>query len=170
MVVTILFCRNRNEDVTAFIILLQSNLNVFGILLSFHLVLVFLATKAVIISFPGLHLPTDGNLVDDIPKMDARFAETLVRKWQNIKSQALGSDHCAAELPEVKAYISLLSFFFSLVSLNVLESYFLYSYKIVCKSMFPKVLLGRFFNLKLVSMYQERIMYIFLEKVNNFRG
>lgn len=43
----------------------------------------------------------DGNLVHDIPKMDARFAETLVRKWQKIKSQALGSDHCAAELPEV---------------------------------------------------------------------
>ncbi|RVW64377.1 Protein accumulation and replication of chloroplast 6, chloroplastic [Vitis vinifera] len=33
--------------------------------------------------------------------MDARFAEGLVRKWQSIKSQALGPDHCLGKLPEV---------------------------------------------------------------------
>lgn len=33
--------------------------------------------------------------------MDARFAEDIVRKWQNIKSQAFGPDHCLAKLPEV---------------------------------------------------------------------
>lgn len=37
-----------------------------------------------------------------VPRMDARFAEGLVRKWQNIKSQALGPDHCLQELPEVR--------------------------------------------------------------------
>lgn len=34
--------------------------------------------------------------------MDARFAEGVVRKWQSIKSQALGPDHCLGKLPEVR--------------------------------------------------------------------
>ena len=38
--------------------------------------------------------------------MDARFAEDIVRKWQNIKSQAFGPDHCLAKLPEVTKYIT----------------------------------------------------------------
>ncbi|XP_076960315.1 protein ACCUMULATION AND REPLICATION OF CHLOROPLASTS 6, chloroplastic-like [Bidens hawaiensis] len=37
----------------------------------------------------------------EIPRMDAIFAEDLVRKWQNIKSQALGPDHCYSKLSEV---------------------------------------------------------------------
>ncbi|KAH7692689.1 Protein ACCUMULATION AND REPLICATION OF CHLOROPLASTS 6-like IMS domain-containing protein [Dioscorea alata] len=41
------------------------------------------------------------NLVEEIPKMDARLAENLVCKWQNVKSHALGPDHYLAELPEV---------------------------------------------------------------------
>ncbi|XP_027092127.1 protein ACCUMULATION AND REPLICATION OF CHLOROPLASTS 6, chloroplastic isoform X1 [Coffea arabica] len=36
-----------------------------------------------------------------IPRMDARLAENLVRKWQNIKSEALGPDHCLEKLSEV---------------------------------------------------------------------
>lgn len=43
----------------------------------------------------------DEKLIEEVPKMDARFAESLVRKWQNIKSQALGPKHCLSELPEV---------------------------------------------------------------------
>lgn len=46
-----------------------------------------------------------GSLVDDkcaeIPKMDAKLAENLVRKWQNIKSLALGPEHCLGKLSEV---------------------------------------------------------------------
>lgn len=38
---------------------------------------------------------------EELPKMDARIAEGLVRKWQNIKSQAFGPDHCLGKLPEV---------------------------------------------------------------------
>ncbi|XP_071733208.1 protein ACCUMULATION AND REPLICATION OF CHLOROPLASTS 6, chloroplastic-like [Rutidosis leptorrhynchoides] len=38
---------------------------------------------------------------EEIPRMDARYAEGLVRKWQNIKSQALGPDHSLAKLSEV---------------------------------------------------------------------
>nr|GEV76317.1 hypothetical protein [Tanacetum cinerariifolium] len=38
---------------------------------------------------------------EEIPRMDARFAEGLVRKWQDIKSQALGPDHCYEKLSEV---------------------------------------------------------------------
>lgn len=34
--------------------------------------------------------------------MDARIAEDLVRKWQNIKSQAFGPDHGIAKLAEVR--------------------------------------------------------------------
>lgn len=37
-----------------------------------------------------------------VPRMDARFAESLVRKWQNIKSEALGPGHCLDKLPEVR--------------------------------------------------------------------
>ncbi|KAI4979217.1 hypothetical protein ZWY2020_015970 [Hordeum vulgare] len=36
-----------------------------------------------------------------IPKMDAKLAEDIVRKWQSIKSKALGSDHSVASLQEV---------------------------------------------------------------------
>lgn len=36
--------------------------------------------------------------------MEARFAESLVRKWQNIKSQALGPDHRLEKLSEVKIF------------------------------------------------------------------
>ncbi|XAR61688.1 hypothetical protein NMG60_11016178 [Bertholletia excelsa] len=38
---------------------------------------------------------------EEIPRMDAKVAEILVRKWQNIKSQALGCDHCLGKLSEV---------------------------------------------------------------------
>ncbi|KAJ9560024.1 hypothetical protein OSB04_005184 [Centaurea solstitialis] len=38
---------------------------------------------------------------EEIPRMDARFAEGLVRKWQSIKSQALGPDHSHEKLSEV---------------------------------------------------------------------
>lgn len=33
--------------------------------------------------------------------MNARVAEALVRKWQNIKSQAFGPDHYLGRLQEV---------------------------------------------------------------------
>ncbi|ESQ44826.1 hypothetical protein EUTSA_v10003151mg [Eutrema salsugineum] len=36
-----------------------------------------------------------------LPRMDARTAESLVCKWQKIKSQAFGRDHCIEKLPEV---------------------------------------------------------------------
>ncbi|VVB07626.1 unnamed protein product [Arabis nemorensis] len=36
-----------------------------------------------------------------LPRMDARTAESLVSKWQKIKSQAFGQDHCIDMLPEV---------------------------------------------------------------------
>lgn len=45
---------------------------------------------------------------DEIPRMDARFAENLVRKWQSVKSLALGPDHCFGELSEVRTSSSLL--------------------------------------------------------------
>lgn len=41
---------------------------------------------------------------EELPKMDARIAEGLVRKWQNIKSQAFGPDHCLERLPEVTQF------------------------------------------------------------------
>ncbi|KAI7747331.1 hypothetical protein M8C21_016614 [Ambrosia artemisiifolia] len=37
---------------------------------------------------------------EEIPRMDARYAEGLVRKWQSVKSQALGPDHHLSKLPE----------------------------------------------------------------------
>ncbi|KAJ6399552.1 hypothetical protein OIU77_020167 [Salix suchowensis] len=43
----------------------------------------------------------DEQISEELPRMDARFAEDIVRKWQNIKSQAFGPDHCLAKLPEV---------------------------------------------------------------------
>ncbi|KAK7321789.1 hypothetical protein VNO77_32732 [Canavalia gladiata] len=43
----------------------------------------------------------DEELGAQLPKMDARVAEALVRKWQSIKSQAFGPDHCLERLPEV---------------------------------------------------------------------
>lgn len=36
-----------------------------------------------------------------LPKMDARIAESLVRNWQNIKSQAFGADHRLERLQDV---------------------------------------------------------------------
>ncbi|CAA7041702.1 unnamed protein product [Microthlaspi erraticum] len=38
---------------------------------------------------------------EKLPRMDARTAESLVYKWQKIKSQAFGRDHCIEMLPEV---------------------------------------------------------------------
>ncbi|CAK9178455.1 unnamed protein product [Ilex paraguariensis] len=38
---------------------------------------------------------------EEVTRMDARLAEGLVRKWQNVKSQALGPDHCLEKLSEV---------------------------------------------------------------------
>ncbi|XVE56123.1 hypothetical protein DITRI_Ditri03aG0212400 [Diplodiscus trichospermus] len=45
--------------------------------------------------------PVDENSLEELPRMDARIAEDIVRKWQNIKSQAFGPDHCLDKLPEV---------------------------------------------------------------------
>lgn len=39
---------------------------------------------------------------ESLPRMDARTAESLVYKWQKIKSQAFGRDHCIEMLPEVR--------------------------------------------------------------------
>ncbi|KAL5557933.1 hypothetical protein UlMin_034144 [Ulmus minor] len=43
----------------------------------------------------------DEESAEELPKMDARIAEGLVRKWQSIKSQAFGPDHCIEKLAEV---------------------------------------------------------------------
>ncbi|XVE94611.1 hypothetical protein REPUB_Repub02eG0023500 [Reevesia pubescens] len=43
----------------------------------------------------------DENSLQELPRMDARIAEGIVRKWQNIKSQAFGPDHRLDKLPEV---------------------------------------------------------------------
>lgn len=37
----------------------------------------------------------------EVPKMDARLAERMVRKWQAAKARALGPTHDMAALPEV---------------------------------------------------------------------
>lgn len=37
-----------------------------------------------------------------LPRMDARTAESIVSKWQKIKSQAFGHDHHIEMLPEVR--------------------------------------------------------------------
>lgn len=47
--------------------------------------------------------------------MDARCAESVVRKWQNIKSEALGPDHSIGKLSEVKNFYLV---FFAFVSLQ----------------------------------------------------
>ncbi|KAJ6773604.1 PLASTID DIVISION PROTEIN CDP1 CHLOROPLASTIC-RELATED [Salix purpurea] len=49
----------------------------------------------------NLNSALDEQISEELPRMDARFAEDIVRKWQNIKSQAFGPDHCLAKLPEV---------------------------------------------------------------------
>lgn len=49
----------------------------------------------------SLGLSGDKESGEELPKMDARIAEGLVRKWQNIKSQAFGPDHSVAKLAEV---------------------------------------------------------------------
>ncbi|KAE8659869.1 Protein ACCUMULATION AND REPLICATION OF CHLOROPLASTS 6 [Hibiscus syriacus] len=43
----------------------------------------------------------DENSLQELPRMDARIAEGIVRKWQNIKSEAFGPDHRLDKLPEV---------------------------------------------------------------------
>uniref|UniRef100_A0A0E0CE37 Uncharacterized protein n=1 Tax=Oryza meridionalis TaxID=40149 RepID=A0A0E0CE37_9ORYZ len=48
---------------------------------------------------------TDDPTLDEdpvhIPRMDAKLAEDIVRKWQSIKSKALGPEHSVASLQEV---------------------------------------------------------------------
>uniref|UniRef100_A0A0E0N918 Uncharacterized protein n=1 Tax=Oryza rufipogon TaxID=4529 RepID=A0A0E0N918_ORYRU len=48
---------------------------------------------------------TDDPALDEdpvhIPRMDAKLAEDIVRKWQSIKSKALGPEHSVASLQEV---------------------------------------------------------------------
>lgn len=46
-------------------------------------------------------LPADEAIQDVIPRMDATLAEKLVRRWQMIKSEALGPDHSFQKLSEV---------------------------------------------------------------------
>ncbi|KAK8642382.1 hypothetical protein V6N13_011726 [Hibiscus sabdariffa] len=43
----------------------------------------------------------DENSLQELPRMDARIAEGIVRKWQHIKSEAFGPDHRLDKLPEV---------------------------------------------------------------------
>ncbi|KAG4200087.1 hypothetical protein ERO13_A05G188200v2 [Gossypium hirsutum] len=43
----------------------------------------------------------DEKSLQELPRMDARIAEGIVRKWQNIKSEAFGPDHRLDKLPEV---------------------------------------------------------------------
>lgn len=38
----------------------------------------------------------------EIPRMDAKLAEDIVRKWQSIKSKALGPEHTVTALQEVR--------------------------------------------------------------------
>ncbi|PON51983.1 DnaJ domain containing protein [Parasponia andersonii] len=81
----------------------------------------------------SLGLSGDKESAEELPKMDARIAEGLVRKWQNIKSQGFGPDHCIDKLAEVldsgmlriwtdrAAEIAQLGWFYdySLVNLNI---------------------------------------------------
>lgn len=46
----------------------------------------------------------DEKTTEELPRMDARFAEGIVRQWQNIKSLAFGPDHSLKKLPEVRKY------------------------------------------------------------------
>ncbi|GAV72466.1 DUF4101 domain-containing protein [Cephalotus follicularis] len=41
------------------------------------------------------------NFEEELPRMDARLAEDMVRKWQNIKSEAFGPGHCLGNFREV---------------------------------------------------------------------
>lgn len=47
------------------------------------------------------NLPAEETMEHDMPKMNGKFAETLVRKWQNIKSLALGPEHHVSQLSEI---------------------------------------------------------------------
>lgn len=55
-----------------------------------------------------------------MPRMDARFAENLVRYWQNVKSQALGPDHSLGILSEVRIFY-LYQTFLQLLYANFLK-------------------------------------------------
>lgn len=59
----------------------------------------FLVSLIIVVS--KLLLVTGDNFNYGAPKMDARLAENLVRKWQMLKSQALGPNHAVARLSEV---------------------------------------------------------------------
>lgn len=52
----------------------------------------------------------DENCLQEFPRLDARIAEGVVRKWQNIKSLAFGPDHCLDKLPEVMIQSNLYFF------------------------------------------------------------
>ncbi|KAJ8772654.1 hypothetical protein K2173_027831 [Erythroxylum novogranatense] len=43
----------------------------------------------------------DPKSTEELTRMDARLAEDIVRKWQDIKAQAFGPGHCTEKLPEV---------------------------------------------------------------------
>ncbi|XP_075479783.1 protein ACCUMULATION AND REPLICATION OF CHLOROPLASTS 6, chloroplastic isoform X1 [Primulina tabacum] len=68
-----------------------------------------MASDVINVAFASIPTHTSINLLsgdpvvdsDEIPRMDARFAESLVRKWQSIKSIALGPDHNFGKLTEV---------------------------------------------------------------------
>ncbi|CAI8606536.1 unnamed protein product [Vicia faba] len=70
----------------------------------------FLPARPIFQKVPGSAIATDTinlgpvgdeEVVEQLPKMNARVAEALVRKWQHIKSQAFGPDHCLVSLQEV---------------------------------------------------------------------
>uniref|UniRef100_A0A2P2JV25 Uncharacterized protein MANES_18G017200 n=1 Tax=Rhizophora mucronata TaxID=61149 RepID=A0A2P2JV25_RHIMU len=43
----------------------------------------------------------DETSLEEIPRMDTKLAEDIVCRWQNIKSQVFGPEHCVGILPEV---------------------------------------------------------------------
>ncbi|KAG0457268.1 hypothetical protein HPP92_022425 [Vanilla planifolia] len=49
----------------------------------------------------AVNIATTEKVDKEFPKMDAKLAENLVRKWQQVKSRALGSNHQVEELAEV---------------------------------------------------------------------
>lgn len=59
------------------------------------------ATSAVVSDVSNVGLSVNEYTEKEMPKMDARLAETLVRRWQDVKSQALGQNHSLEMLPEV---------------------------------------------------------------------
>ncbi|XP_058725345.1 protein ACCUMULATION AND REPLICATION OF CHLOROPLASTS 6, chloroplastic [Vicia villosa] len=67
----------------------------------------FLPARPILQKVPGSAIASDTinigdeELVEQLPKMNARVAEAIVRKWQHIKSQAFGPDHCLVSLQEV---------------------------------------------------------------------